>query len=57
MMIREIDENSDGEIQFEEFVAVMSRKVNCQQKPDDVRRAFKVFQEVRPGPSAILSLA
>ncbi|CEO97542.1 EF-hand domain-containing protein [Plasmodiophora brassicae] len=45
MMIREIDENSDGEIQFEEFVAVMSRKVNCQQKPDDVRRAFKVFQE------------
>jgi hypothetical protein len=29
LMITEIDKNNDGEIQFEEFVAVMSRKVQA----------------------------
>lgn len=43
MMITEIDQNNDGEIQFEEFVAVMSRKVNASYTPDQVKAAFKVF--------------
>ncbi len=41
-MIKEIDEDSNGEIDFEEFVAVMSRKVNATYTPVDVKSAFKV---------------
>lgn len=47
-MIREIDENSDGEIQFEEFVGVMSKKVNAAASSDEVKKAFRVFQENCP---------
>jgi calmodulin len=33
-----------GEIQFEEFVAVMSRKVQANYSADEVKSAFKVFE-------------
>jgi calmodulin len=42
-MVCEIDENNDGEIQFEEFVAVMSRKMRAYYPPDEVKAAFAVF--------------
>jgi len=42
-MVCEIDENNDGEIQFEEFVAVMARKMRAYYPPDDVKAAFAVF--------------
>ena len=41
-MIMEIDKNNDGEIQFEEFVAVMSRKVQATYTSEEVKNAFKV---------------
>lgn len=44
LMINEIDANNDGEIQFEEFVAVMSRKVQSTYTADEVKSAFKVFE-------------
>ncbi len=47
-MITEIDKNNDGEIQFEEFVAVMSRKVQATYTADEVKAAFKVFESGAP---------
>lgn len=43
-MVREIDQDSNGEIDFDEFVAVMSRKVNANFTKQDIIQAF----EVRP---------
>jgi calmodulin len=45
LMISEIDTNNDGQIQFEEFVAVMSRKVQASYTAEDVRNAFKVSDD------------
>ncbi len=42
LMINEIDQDNNGEIDFEEFVAVMSRKVNANYTADQVKSAFKV---------------
>jgi len=48
LMINEIDQDSNGEIDFEEFVAVMSRKVNASYTSEQVRNAFKVFEGQAP---------
>ena len=42
-MIREIDEDGNGEIEFDEFVQVMSRKVQPTFTQEQVKQAFKVF--------------
>ena len=44
LMINEIDEDNNGEIDFEEFVAVMSRKVNANYTSSEVKSAFKAFE-------------
>ena len=44
LMINEIDEDNNGEIDFEEFVAVMSRKVNANYTSKEVKSAFKAFE-------------
>jgi len=49
LMISEIDSDSNGEIDFEEFVAVMSRKVNATYTADQVKNAFKIFEAGCPG--------
>lgn len=43
-MIEEIDADKNGEIDFEEFVAVMSRKIQADYTAEDVKEAFKVFE-------------
>ncbi|CBN74580.1 conserved unknown protein [Ectocarpus siliculosus] len=48
LMIDEIDQDNNGEIDFEEFVAVMSRKVNASYTADQVKSAFKVFEGNSP---------
>lgn len=48
MMIHEIDQDSNGEIDFDEFVAVMSRKVSATYTADQVKNAFKVFEGNAP---------
>uniref|UniRef100_A0A7S1GDX7 Calmodulin n=1 Tax=Bicosoecida sp. CB-2014 TaxID=1486930 RepID=A0A7S1GDX7_9STRA len=48
LMINEVDEDQSGEIDFEEFVAVMSRKVNSSYTPDQVKAAFKIFEGTAP---------
>ncbi|KAJ1458385.1 hypothetical protein M885DRAFT_513546 [Pelagophyceae sp. CCMP2097] len=49
LMIFEIDQDNNGEIDFEEFVAVMSRKVSATYTADQVKSAFKVFEGNAPG--------
>ena len=59
IMVEEIDKNNDGEIQFEEFVAVMAKKVRVSYSAQDVRKAFKVFESRdsnRPGHVDVASL-
>mmetsp|Transcript_31721 Transcript_31721/g.80120 ORF Transcript_31721/g.80120 Transcript_31721/m.80120 type:complete len:159 (-) Transcript_31721:191-667(-) len=48
LMVSEIDENGNGEIDFDEFVQVMCRKVNTDYSADEVRKAFKVFAGPAP---------
>ena len=48
-MIREIDEDGNGEIEFDEFVQVMSRKVQPTFTQDQVKQAFKVFEQPNSG--------
>eukprot|EP00802_Teleaulax_amphioxeia_P019933 Tamp_20188.p1 GENE.Tamp_20188~~Tamp_20188.p1 ORF type:complete len:179 (-),score=38.76 Tamp_20188:460-996(-) len=48
-MIREIDEDGNGEIEFDEFVQVMSRKVQPTYTPEEVKAAFKVFETPSSG--------
>merc|ERR1719222_659366 len=42
LMVSEIDENGNGEIDFDEFVQVMCRKVNTDYTADEVRKAFRI---------------
>lgn len=44
LMISEIDSDGNGDIDFEEFVAVMSRKVSATYTSEQVKQSFKVFE-------------
>ena len=54
-MVEEIDADKSGEIDFDEFVTVMSRKVNTSYTPAQVKAAFKVFE--KEAPSGFMSMA
>lgn len=53
LMIHEIDQDSNGEIDFDEFVAVMSRKVNATYTAEQVKTAFKAFEGNASAPGFI----
>lgn len=42
-MICELDSNGTGEVEFEEFVDVMMRKVKTHEAEEELREAFKIF--------------
>ena len=50
-MIAEIDDNGDGEIDFEEFVTLMEKQTNYVEETDEelVLRAFKSFDKDHDG--------
>ena len=50
-MISEIDDNGDGEIDFEEFVTLLERQTNYADETDEelVLRAFKSFDKDNDG--------
>lgn len=43
MMIHEIDADDDGQVDFKEFVAVMSKKVSTDYTNADVKAAFRLL--------------
>ena len=53
-VFHQIDEDGNGEIDFDEFVQVMSRKVNADYTSDQVKRAFRTF--ALGAPSGMVSL-
>lgn len=53
LMIHEIDQDSNGEIDFDEFVAVMSRKVNATYTSEQVKSAFRAFEGNASAPGFI----
>ena len=46
---KSLDADGNGEIDFDEFVTVMSRKVNTSYTPTQVKAAFKVFEAPNSG--------
>mmetsp|Transcript_2775 Transcript_2775/g.2933 ORF Transcript_2775/g.2933 Transcript_2775/m.2933 type:complete len:153 (+) Transcript_2775:74-532(+) len=47
-MLSEVDKDGSGTIDFEEFVAVMSKKVNATYTAANVKSAFEVFEGAAP---------
>jgi calmodulin len=43
-MMKAVDADGSGDIDFEEFVTVMSRRVQADYTPEQLRSAFKVFE-------------
>eukprot|EP01001_Neometanema_parovale_P011695 NODE_7951_length_732_cov_31.213465_g7699_i0.p1 GENE.NODE_7951_length_732_cov_31.213465_g7699_i0~~NODE_7951_length_732_cov_31.213465_g7699_i0.p1 ORF type:complete len:153 (-),score=26.62 NODE_7951_length_732_cov_31.213465_g7699_i0:214-672(-) len=43
-MMREVDTKGTGEIEFEDFETVMSRRVQADYTPEQLRSAFKMFE-------------
>ena len=48
-MIKEVDTNGDGTIDFPEFLNLMAKKMQDTDTEDDLREAFKVFDKDNDG--------
>lgn len=48
-LVKEIDIDGSGEIDFQEFLETMSRDINPSYSPNEVCRAFKMFARSAPG--------
>ncbi|XP_041480185.1 neo-calmodulin-like [Lytechinus variegatus] len=44
-IVNELDVNGNGDIDFSEFVGVMSKKMNDMDNAEDIREAFRVFDK------------
>ena len=51
-MINTVDKDGTGSIDFPEFLMMMKLKVQDQNQEEDIREAFKVFDNVSPLPSS-----
>ncbi|KAI8811374.1 hypothetical protein BJ742DRAFT_139792 [Cladochytrium replicatum] len=55
-MMNEIDIHGTGEIDFEAFVGAMSRKVQTTLTAEDLRRSFRVFDDLDPAHDGTLTM-
>ena len=46
-MIKEVDTNKNGKIDFNEFLSMMSKKMKTMDSDDTLRDAFRIFDKVR----------
>merc|ERR1712170_172392 len=44
-MIREVDQDNNGTMDFDEFLGMMAKKMNTRENDDEIREAFKVFDK------------
>ena len=49
MMIKEVDVDGNGEIDFGEFLAMMAKKLKETDLEEDIREAFRVFDKQNSG--------
>jgi Ca2+-binding EF-hand superfamily protein len=47
-MINELDGDGSGEIEFEEFIGVLSKDLSLGYSADDITNAFKMFARNTP---------
>ena len=48
-MIREVDIDGNGEIDFDEFLTMMAKKLKETDLEEDIREAFRVFDNKNSG--------
>lgn len=48
-LIAEVDTDKNGHIDFEEFKALMTKKIHQKDKEEDIKEAFKVFDKENTG--------
>ena len=48
-MIKEVDIDGNGEIDFDEFLAMMAKKLKETDLEEDIREAFRVFDNKGSG--------
>ena len=53
-MIREVDIDGNGEIDFDEFLAMMAKKLKETDLEEDIREAFRVFDNKNTGYRTLL---
>jgi calmodulin len=57
LMVEEIDEDGNGEIDFDEFCSVLNRESSVQYTQDDIERAFAKFTVAEVLPPGHISVA
>jgi len=55
-MINEVDQDGNGEIDFEEFLSMMAKKLKETDLEEDIREAFRVFDKNSSGIISTLEL-
>merc|ERR1712205_57115 len=47
-MVMELDQDNDGNIDFEEFCDVMSKEIQVDHEPEEITKCFKAFAHKAP---------
>nr|XP_022334736.1 calcium-binding protein LPS1-alpha-like [Crassostrea virginica] len=48
-MIAEVDVDGNGDVEFDEFLQMMAKQMQCTDSPDELMEAFQVFDEAKTG--------
>ena len=55
-MIADMDEDGNGEIEFEEFLDMMTARISDRNTKEDLERVFKLFDDKRTGEISVENL-